>query len=225
MKLTAMISKFAPLLLVATSAHAASVVVPNFSFEAPSLGVNGAAVGNPTSWTGVGTVGYVYNGWNGGAINVTGLDGNQLGWFNTDVGSGISQSLSSTFTIGESYQLTVAAVKAANAWSGSTAGNELTIQLYYGAFNVIASGSALVSGLNDSQGALTDITANLTAVTGSDAWAGQAIGIRIISTVDGPNNNDWAVDNVRLTAIPEPSSMALLLGASLAGLGFRRRSA
>lgn len=214
----------APLLSLVASAHAASVMVPNFSFELPALGINGAAVGNPTNWNGTGTVGYVYNGWNGGAINVTGLDGNQLGWFNTDVGTSMSQLLTTTFTAGQSYELRVAAVKASNAWSGSTAANAITIQLYYGAFNVIASGTALAQDLNTSQGAMTDITANLTTVAGADAWAGQAIGIRIISTADGANNNDWAVDNVRLTAVPEPSSAVLVSCLGFLAIVRRRRA-
>ncbi|MBK1881045.1 hypothetical protein JIN85_01385 [Luteolibacter pohnpeiensis] len=182
------------------------IAIPNASFELPGLEAGNAAVGEPTgwSWTGVATRGYVANGWGGGAINLSNLDGTQAAWFNSDVGNGFFRTLPTVFELGRSYDLSVAVAKASPAWTGSTDGNEFQLQLYYGDFQVIASAAVLAEEVQDSQDALTILTASLSEVQATDAWFGQPIGIRLISTIDesGAIDNDWAVDDVRLLASP-----------------------
>ncbi|MBK1881046.1 PEP-CTERM sorting domain-containing protein [Luteolibacter pohnpeiensis] len=212
--------------LSVSQSDATLVSIDNYSFEQPDLGAGGATLAVPTGWnsTGVAEVGGVGNGWNGGAVNISNLDGVQAGWFNVTVGNGLYQVLPDTYTTGQSYELTVGIVKASSAWTNWTSGNEVTIELYYGDFNVIASASVLSDSLNDSQGALTYFTASLSTVEAGDAWANQSIGIRLVSTVDNSGGaNDWAVDNVTLNAVPEPGSMALA-GLSALLLIRRRRA-
>jgi len=56
---------------------------------------------------------------------------------------------------------------------------------------------------------LTDFTVTVPTVLAGDAWAGKNIGIRIESTF-GDGNGYWDLDNVRLEAVPEPETVALL---------------
>ena len=87
--------------------------------------------------------------------------------------------------------------------------------------------------LNDNSGwngsyvnQLTDYSLTIPAVGAGDLWAGQNIGIALTepNTADG-SFSFWDIDNVRLQAIPEPGSMALLLtaGVGMLVLGRRRR--
>jgi hypothetical protein len=216
-------------LALVSFSDAASVTILNPSFEDNPFGGGLASTTTPDHWTklGVGSSGHVANGWNGGAVDVSNTDGSQLAWFNTDVGNGFSQELSSVYEVGMSYTLTVGAVKASPSWTGSNDANVLTIDLYYGAFNIIASGSMSALSLEDSQGALTDIVASLAPVEAGDAWADQPVGIRILSSsepVTSPGNHDWAVDDVRLDAVPEPSTSMLFSVLVLSGIAKRRRA-
>jgi hypothetical protein len=64
----------------------------------------------------------------------------------------------------------------------------------------------------------------LPVVASGDAWAGQKIGVSIVATTPGASY--WDVDNVRLSAIPEPGSLALLaVGAGALYLAGRRSHA
>jgi len=63
---------------------------------------------------------------------------------------------------------------------------------------------------------LVDYSVNIPTVQAGDAWAGKHIGIELESTlpIEIAVFGSWDFDNVRLTAVPEPTSMALL------GIGF-----
>jgi hypothetical protein len=63
---------------------------------------------------------------------------------------------------------------------------------------------------------LSDYTVNVPAVQAADPWAGQKIGVQIAVTSAG--GTYWDMDNVRVSAVPEPGSLSLLalgLGALL----------
>ena len=73
---------------------------------------------------------------------------------------------------------------------------------------------------------LTDYSLTIPAVGAGDPWAGQNIGVAMFEpgTADG-SGSFWDLDNVRLQAVPEPGSTALLLatGVGMFVLGRRRR--
>ena len=106
-------------------------------------------------------------------------------------------------------------------------GAPIGIQLYYRDGSNAIVPIAMTEFLNENTGSpteLLDVTALLPTVLPTDAWAGENIGIRILSTVELQEVNlqggTWGIDNVRLTAIPEPASVGLLLLAG--GLALRR---
>ena len=67
---------------------------------------------------------------------------------------------------------------------------------------------------------LQDFQVNIPTVLADDAWAGQNIGIKI-ETIYGTGDGYWDIDNVRLTAVPEPGSLGMI---AVGGLLFALRS-
>ena len=134
----------------------------------------------------------------------------------------VSSAFNATFEIGKSYNLTVGVFG-----KGSSAplapGATLTLSLYYrnglgdkvtiGSTPVVYSSAAFPTG-----GPLgfVDYQVNIPTVQVGDAWAGQYIGIQLESTIpiELTTGGNWDFDNVRLTAVPEPTALALV------GLGF-----
>lgn len=143
-----------------------------------------------------------------------------------NTGNEFSQILSTSFQAEQAYSLTVGVghnygtadqVPAASAY--------LTIALYYvdGASqrHIVASKDIY----NDAATALSanhlnDFTADSNLLAASDPAIGQPIGLLLTST--GPAGGFFNVSNVRLTAVPEPASLAVLLGAPALLLARRR---
>ena len=68
---------------------------------------------------------------------------------------------------------------------------------------------------------LIDYSVSIPTVGAGDAWAGQNIGLKIES-IYGVGDGYWDIDNVRLTAVPEPTTLGLLaLGGVLASVSAR----
>ena len=222
------------LVLGAGSLSASVINVPNFSFEGPDVGPGGAGI-SIDAWNENGddnTQGVAANGWNGGLINLLNSDDNQIAWMNTQpdpandlASTGLWQLLSDTYTVGKSYELTVAMAR--GAWNAPDDGDQMQIRLWYdgptGA-TPLASKTVTAGELNFSDGGLLlDYTAILPAVASTDDWAGKNIGIWLVSTyeeLDG--EGDWVMDNVRLNEVPEPATMALFGIGSLLSLRRRR---
>jgi len=238
----------------ATSAHlgAQPLAVPNFSFESPTAPnsypyVNifvdswqkapepayyGPAIGVPFGIPWLGTAGvfldvnpYVnHNGLQCGYI----LGFPQVTLFQ-DYNSSPTHDFNATFDVGKSCNLTIGVFGKGTLAPGST----LELSLYYldAASNHVNVASTTVTysaaafpttnALN-----LVDYQVNVPTVQAGDAWAGKNIGIQLLSTspIELATGGNWDFDNVRLTAVPEPSSLGVLLLGTLGSLLARIRA-
>jgi hypothetical protein len=128
------------------------------------------------------------------------------------------------YTPGMSYQLTVGVL----GGSGMTDGAGLQIGLYYrdGSDNFADVGKvdlAYSLAAFPTTTHFQDYTVSIPTVQAADAWAGKNIGVRIMAT--GMGGTYWDVDNVRVTAVPEPGSLSLLaLGLGGCWLATRLRT-
>lgn len=142
----------------------------------------------------------------------------------------VSSAFNATFEVGQAYNLTVGVFG-----KGSSAplapGATLTLSLYYrnnlGDKVTVASTPVVYSAAafpTNTPLSFVDYTVNLPHVQAGDAWAGQYIGIQLESTIpfELTTGGNWDFDNVRLTAVPEPTTLALL-GLGLGGVFLARR--
>ena len=227
-------------LLLASPAPADTIPIPNGSFEAPI--VNGAPYATPNMsdwqkspppawWT---DKGYTSDQWNnavGTFVNVPyawidNLDPSggtsvhqQAAFVFSDLGLQISQTLSTTYQVGSSYQLTVGIE---GGGYGMALGVPMQIELYYldGGGNQVPVGTTTVlndltlAGTGDYITHLPDRVLTIPAVAASDPWAGQNIGVALVQTAGTANAGGyWDIDNVRLVAIT--ASTAVWTGAAV----------
>jgi len=123
-----------------------------------------------------------------------------------------SHAFNATYEVGQSYQLTVGVL---GGLGGMASGTSLELALYYrdAGDNFITVATTPVSyspALFPDATQFVDFSVGVPYVQAGDAWAGQHIGVRLLST-SGTGAGYWDLDNVRLTAVPEPTSAALLL--------------
>lgn len=143
-------------------------------------------------------------------------DGQQAAYILSFPQAGIFQELTDTYTLGQSYELTVSLFGKNMAENSAM----LDLSLYYrdgfGAINTIGNTTVTFDSTTFNPANSTTFltyTVDIPLVTGSDPWLGEPIGIKIAST-SGNGNGYWDLDNVRLTTVPEPGTMSLLaLGA------------
>lgn len=134
----------------------------------------------------------------------------------------VSPTFTSTYEVGKSYNLTIG-LFARSSFAVIAPGSTLELSLYYldNLNNKVKVGSTVVSysaaafPLSPTPN-LIDYQVNTLIVNAGDAWAGKHIGIQLESTIpmEMTSFGNWDFDNVRLTAAPEPTTLALL------GLGF-----
>jgi hypothetical protein len=116
-----------------------------------------------------------------------------------------SHAFEARFEVGKSYHLTVGVI---GTGGGMQPGATLELSLYYrdGASNRVTVVATSVTNLltvfsNNTQ--LVDCTVNVPTVRANDAWAGQNIGMLILSTVStNLQGGYWDLDNVRLLEGP-----------------------
>jgi autotransporter-associated beta strand protein len=206
------------------------IPIPNGSFEAPT--VNGAPYATPNIsvwqkspppawWT---NKGYTSDQWNnavGTFVNVPyewidNLDPSggtsvhqQAAFMFADLGLQLSQTLSTTYQVGASYQLTVGIE---GGGYGMPLGVPMQIELYYldSGGNQAPVGTTTI--LNDNTtlpiSHLPDRVLTITAIAASDPWAGQNIGVALVQTAGTANSGGyWDIDNVRLVAITTPTAV------------------
>ena len=147
-----------------------------------------------------------------------------------DFNSSPTHDFNTTFDVGKAYNLTIGVFGKSTLAPGST----LELSLYYldGVGNHVSVDSTTISYSSaafptTSPLRLVDYQVNVPTVQAGDAWAGQHIGIELLSTtpLELSTGGNWDFDNVRLTAVPEPgSAMLLALGAGGMLLWRRARS-
>jgi hypothetical protein len=226
---------------VCSTLHAASIAVPNFSFESPStlpVGVsttidswqkipkpayfNEAAIGY--QW--VQTAGIFYD-----TNPYANRDGVQCAYMlsfpQVTLFQDSTSGFNASYALGQSYTLTLGVFgKSLNP------NNSLQLSLYYrdAGNNIVTVGSPTTITYNPATFPLTpplnlvDYSVTIPAVQAGDAWAGQNIGIMIQVTASDLTGGYWDMDNVRLTTVPEPA-VASLLALGVVGLVVRRRTA
>lgn len=190
--------------VAAGSANAATIAVANASFESGT-----------TNWTNGGSGGYNTRSTVSG-INPT--DGSLQMWVNN--GALIYQDTGEVIAAGMTYELTI-------DWNPDQAPfpnqETVVIRLYGSAAGfgtALGTAEATLLGPADNSGDNSIWTTSSVSFTATGAEAGQTLGVAF--GVTGGTQSEW--DNVRLTAVPEPGSLALLgLGGLL--VVRRRRSA
>ena len=133
------------------------------------------------------------------------------------------------FEIGKSYTFTLGVYGKGFSGFPMTEGSMLGLSLYYrdganqitvGAPTIVTYSAALFPGTGSLN--LIDYSVSIPTVGVGDAWAGQNIGIKIES-VYGVGDGYWDIDNVRLTAVPEPTTLGLVALGGLLALRLRKR--
>ena len=150
----------------------------------------------------------------GSVDHIDNLVGSQAAYLFAIPGVSLSQSLTSQFEVGNAYHLSVGILGA----GGITEGSSFAISLFYkdsdnnhvpvGSLPITYSAAGFPNATH-----LIEYGLDIPKIQATDAAAGKEIGIQLSSTF-GTGAGYWDVDNVRVVAVPEPYTQALLaLGA------------
>ncbi len=206
---------------------AASITVPNGSFESPTPPQGFPATPQVDDWQKTDEApgydsanfgGLMWGQLSGVFVNspstepshISNMTGNQSAYQFTLPGVGLSTSLvSETYQPGYSYNL----MFGIHGGGSIAEGDQLRLGFYYqdaGSLTPITTTlvTFTAAGFPDSS-LFYDHSLDLPTVLAGDAWAGQNIGIELLS-VSGFGSGTWDIDNVRLQMVPEPSTIALL---------------
>jgi hypothetical protein len=214
---------------------AGSLAVPNASFESPPTGYVNINIdfwqktpkpdwyveGGGYAWDQL--TGFFKNTTLGSFDHIDNCHGNQAAWLQVvpEVGffqdydsvdwndASPSHAFNAKFDAGNSYQLTVGVI---GGGGGMKPGATLELRLYYrdGESNrMTVAATAITNSLAvfPTNTHLIDFTVSVPTVKASDAWAGQNIGILLLSTIStnsGLEGGYWDLDNVRLSSIRAP---------------------
>jgi hypothetical protein len=216
-------------LAVGSTLHAASIIVPNSSFESPNTLPAGVST-TIDSWQKapkpayfdeatfgfqwVQTAGIFYD-----SNPYANHDGVQCAYMLSFPGVTLFQDASSgfnaTYGVGQSYTMTLGLF----GKSMTANANSLQLSLYYrdSGNNVVTIGSPTTITYNPANFPLTpplnlvDYSVTIPAVQAGDAWAGKNIGVMIQVASADMLGGYWDMDNLRLTSVPEPGVASLLL--------------
>ena len=217
-------------LLLALPAGAATIIpVTNHSFEANSVADGGFSTNAPTGWTKTsGTASGYWNPQDGDypgstapgtlpapadGVNAMFVSGTPFGYMKQTTGEVIAAGKTYTMTVAVGARLT-----------GNFDADEILLRLGYGAdqFLTPIADNTFGGTANLTAGEFKDFSVSFTALEG-ETYIGQNLAVLMgMSLFDAANTAAVDFDNVRLTAIPEPSA-ALLGGLGLLALLRRRR--
>jgi hypothetical protein len=227
---------------VGSTLHAASIIVPNSSFESPNTLPAGVST-TIDSWQKAPKPAYFDEATFGFQwIQTAGIffdsnpyanhDGTQCAYMLSFPGVTLFQDatsgLNATYGVGQSYTMTLGVF----GKSMSANANSLQLSLFYrdAGNNVITIGSPTTITYNPANFPLTpplnlvDYSVTIPAVQAGDAWAGKNIGVMIQVASSDFQGGYWDMDNLRLTnAVPEPGVASLLL-LGLCGFFANRRT-
>jgi hypothetical protein len=223
-------------LALVASGRAATISIVNGDFETGGLidNRNSAFPGViPTGWSavpGAGPSGDFYGYYNpindaggyvsgvSGSPGITGtMAGPNVFYFGSSIsGQGIQQTLTATFLANTDYTLTVA-----RGTRNSIFNNTLRMSLLAG--STVLTTRDVAPEPAGSRGTFLDYSTTYTYSAANAGLVGQALTIRFLE-IDNPGDprGEVDIDNVRLSAVPEPSS-ASLLGLAGAAFFLRRR--
>jgi hypothetical protein len=213
---------------VGSTLHAASIIVPNSSFESPNTLPAGVST-TIDSWQKAPKPAYFDEATFGFQwIQTAGIffdnnpyanhDGIQCAYMLSFPGVTLFQDATSgfnaTYGVGQSYTMTLGLFG-----KSLTPNNSLQLSLYYrdAGNNVITVGSPTTITYNPATFPLTsplnlvDYSVTVPAVQAGDAWAGKNIGIMIQVVASDFQGGYWDMDNLRLTSVPEPGVASLLV--------------
>lgn len=159
--------------------------------------------------------------------HIVNADGTQVAFVFAVPGVALTQTTANTFTPGLGYTLDVGL----RGGGALTPGTQFYVGLYYTdgtSRTAVASTMVTASDELTTTDTLRNISVVLGTVSKTDAWSGRQIGIEVSAL--SPNGAQgiayWEADNVRLTAVPEPTAWALgvtgLLTLGAATLNRRR---
>ncbi len=158
----------------------------------------------------------------GSADHIDNVDGNQALFLFAVPEVGLFQDYDSTdwshptpthafdvrFEVGRSYRLTIGAI---GGGGNMTNGVTLQLSLYYrdAASNQVTVAATTITNtpaVFTNTTHLIDCSLHVPTVNAGDPWAGQHLGVQLLSTVDPAlTGGYWDLDNVRLEAFPEPT--------------------
>jgi hypothetical protein len=131
-------------------------------------------------------------------------DYNSTDWSNSTP----THAFNATFDPGTAYQLTVGVI---GGGGNMMAGVTFELSLYYrdaASNQVVVAATSITNSTAVFSNTVTliDFQVNVPTVQPTDAWAGQHIGIRLLSTVEvALQGGYWDLDNVRLTGTRQPA--------------------
>jgi hypothetical protein len=223
------------LLGTVSTTHAASIAVMNSSFESPVtssyIGVGQFAGGNSLAnhgWNISGANTYLVS--KNSGITASNVTGNQALFFEpyNDGNVMVYQNTGASFAAG-TYTLTVDVGMATGfADWGENATAEFQLLSFNAAsygYNYNVGATATSVSVKNHNGSLATYNYTL-ALNGTESFIGDTIAIVLKGNQNGSTNQNVSYDNVRLdftaAPIPEPSSVAMLLGG-IGTLTLRRR--
>jgi len=154
----------------------------------------------------------------GAADHIDNCDGGQAAWMFVVPEVGIFQdydhptnhAFNARYEIGKSYHLTVGIIGGAQVLQVNGATFEMALYYRESASIIIVVAATTVTNLPtvfSNKTHFIDFSAHSGFVKASDPWAGQNIGVRLLSSITDTNleGGYWDVDNVRLTSTRAPA--------------------